>query len=554
MKSLFPLRYRRVLWGTAMAACLLVSFILLMTKVVVIASDSRLVTIDPNNKTVTTSNFSVAWSTTNDVEAIISIEWRGGQNLTGTEAIGTCDPGAPGSVEYFGNSYAPPDPYRGGRVLVGGGTTTPPGTTAWSGQILSSGTAQVTINSSSTDCPPSSAGINVETTYSFVNPDDPNTTWFGLQRSFDFTAAAFAHDFRPYMPRLSLNAGYTEVLYPTPGGTLATLSVYDCPYGCTGPTVVGGAVRLKPPWDSSQGWFAIHNPGTLQGVVVKRDPSTDPQGNPITPQLWVDNDGGSNTNVSSFLLISPTGGFTGGLVAEVETLCFYDSSIWTPSLTPPAACTNGAGPVVSLAPASLTFAPQQVGTFSAPQQATLTNTGGAALNITSVRRSGDFYLTCNCRGTLQPGASCTMHVTFTPTSAGARSGDVFIKDNAPGSPQKLPLSGTGSGTGSIILTLSPPSLDFGSVMVGSSSSPQTVTVTNMGTVAASFVSPFGLTIGGADPHDFEEQPSCGTSLAPNQSCTVAVTFKPTVSGARTGLFVVRQGAASVQIPLSGTGT
>jgi len=155
---------------------------------------------------------------------------------------------------------------------------------------------------------------------------------------------------------------------------------------------------------------------------------------------------------------------------------------------------------------------------------------------------------------LQPGASCTMHVTFTPTSAGARSGDVFIKDNAPGSPQKLPLSGTGSGTGSIILTLSPPLLSFGSVMVGTSSSPQTVTVTNIGTVAASFVSPFGLTIGGADPKDFEEQPSCGTSLAPNSSCTVAVTFKPTASGARTGLFVVRQGAASVQIPLSGTGT
>ena len=91
-------------------------------------------------------------------------------------------------------------------------------------------------------------------------------------------------------------------------------------------------------------------------------------------------------------------------------------------------------------------------------------------------------------------------------------------------------------------------------MVGSSSSPQTVTVTNIGTVAASFVSPFGLTIGGADPKDFEEQPSCGTSLAPNKSCTVAVTFKPTASGARTGSFTVRQGAATVHIPLSGTGT
>src|SRR6516162_4007038 len=64
------------------------------------------------------------------------------------------------------------------------------------------------------------------------------------------------------------------------------------------------------------------------------------------------------------------------------------------------------GPAVSFSPPSLTFAPQPVGTFSSPLEATLTNTGGAALNITSVSRSGDFYLTCNCRGTLQPGASC----------------------------------------------------------------------------------------------------------------------------------------------------
>ena len=104
------------------------------------------------------------------------------------------------------------------------------------------------------------------------------------------------------------------------------------------------------------------------------------------------------------------------------------------------------------------------------------------------------------------------------------------------------------------MTLSPPSLEFGSVMVGTSSSPQTVTVTNMGTVAASFVDPFGFTIRGADPKDFGEQLSCGMSLAPNQSCTVAVTFTPKASGARKGIFLVRQGAASVQIPVSGTGT
>ena len=319
----------------------------------VITSGSGLVVIDPNNRTVTTSNFFVAWSTSNDTEAITTIDWMGGPNLTSTQGIGTCFPSFPGSVEYFGNSGAPPDPWAGGLVLVGGGTTTPQGTTAWSGQILSSGTAQVTINSSSTGCPPSSAGINVETTYSFSNPDDRSTNSFGVQRAFDFTTTTFAHDFRPYMSRLSLTDAFTEVLYPTTSGTLATLNVYDCGLGCTGPIVVPDATLLNPPWDATQGWFAIHNPDTLQGVVVKRNPSADPQGNPIVAQLWVDNDGGSNTNVSSFLLMSPTGGFTGGPVTEVETLCLYDSSIWTPSLTPPAPC-NGAGS--SQSPTSTTLA------------------------------------------------------------------------------------------------------------------------------------------------------------------------------------------------------
>jgi len=304
--------------------------------------DSSQVVIDPTNRIVTTDSFSVTWSTTNDTEAITSFIWNGGSNLTSDQGIGTCFPPFPGSVEYFGNSYAPPDPWAGGLVLVGGGTTTPPGTTAWSGQVLPNGTAQVIINSASTGCPPSSAGINVQTTYNFFNPDDPNTYWFGVQRSFDFTNTTFAYDFRPYMARLSLDEGFTEALYPDTSGALATVNVFDCGLGCTGPVVIPDATLLTPPWDSTQGWFAMHNPTTLQGVVVSRTPSNDPQGNPIVTQLWVDNDGGSGTNVTSFLLMYPGAGFTGGMVTEVETLCFYDSSTWTPSMTPPAACNNSA--------------------------------------------------------------------------------------------------------------------------------------------------------------------------------------------------------------------
>ncbi|MGO8794334.1 MAG: Ig-like domain repeat protein [Candidatus Sulfotelmatobacter sp.] len=318
----------------------LVQFLAVLTLLTVFGRAAMAQTINPTTRTVTTTNFVVVWNTGNDVEAITTLDWAGGANVTNSWALDTCAPAFPGTVEYFGDSFAPPDPWLGGLALVGGGTTTPPGTTAWSGQILSSGAVQVSINSASTGCPPSSAGINVATTYNFLNPEESSTNSFGLQRAFDFTTTTFAHDFRPYMPRLSLSEGFTEALYPTTSNTLATLDVFDCGDGCTGPTVVAGAAPLNPPWDATQGWFAIHNPNTLQGVVVARSPSTDPQGNPIVAQLWVDNDSSSYTNSSSFLLMSPTAGFTGGSVTEVETLCFYNSSIWTPSLTPPAPCNN----------------------------------------------------------------------------------------------------------------------------------------------------------------------------------------------------------------------
>jgi hypothetical protein len=507
-------------------------------------------TIDPTNRTVTTTNFFVGWSTTNDTEAIITIEWMGGQNLTSTEAIGTCDPGAPGAVEYFGNSYAPPDPEVGGLTLVAGGTTTPPGTTAWTGQILSSGTAQVTINSMSTGCPPASAGIIVNTVYNFLNPDDPNTNSFGVQRSFNFTTTTFDYDFRPYMPRLSLAEGYTEVLYPAVGGTLETINVYDCPTGCTGPVSAPGAAPLSPPWDSTQGWFAMHNPTTLQGMIVMRTPSTDPQGNPITPQLWVDNDAGSNTNVASFLLLSPTGGFTGGLVTEVETMCFYDSSIWTPSLTPPAGCNAG----VTLSPGSLTFGDQATGTSSPAQTVTLSNNSSSLLTISSIAitgtDSGDYSETNGCGTSLATGTSCPISVTFTPTATGTRTATLTVTDSDPSSPQTSSLTGTGT---SPAVTLSPASLTFGNQAVGTSSAPAVATLTNSTANAATIT---GISITGADSGDYSETNNCGTSLGAGASCSISVTFTPAAAGTRTATLTVSDnGSGSPQTAsLTGTGT
>ena len=111
-------------------------------------------------------------------------------------------------------------------------------------------------------------------------------------------------------------------------------------------------------------------------------------------------------------------------------------------------CGSGGGPQVTLAPTSLKWGKILVGVTKGPKKVTLTNTGNATLNISSIVPSGDFALAPVppkkvCGSTLAAGKSCVIKVTFTPTQKGLRTGAVTITDNAPDSPQNVSLSGTG---------------------------------------------------------------------------------------------------------------
>lgn len=107
----------------------------------------------------------------------------------------------------------------------------------------------------------------------------------------------------------------------------------------------------------------------------------------------------------------------------------------------------------------------------------------------------------------------------------------------------------GSGSPSADLAVSPGSLTFSDQAVNTTSPAQTVTVTNSGTATASFT---GVAAGG----DFAQTNTCGTSLAAGAHCTVAVTFTPTASGARTGTLTLTgdQSNSPTTVALSGTGT
>src|SRR5437879_5346856 len=99
-------------------------------------------------------------------------------------------------------------------------------------------------------------------------------------------------------------------------------------------------------------------------------------------------------------------------------------------------------PAVSLSPASLTFGQQIINTMSAGQNVTLTNTGTAALTITSITISKKYTVTNTCGSSLAAGSSCTITVSFAPTAVGTITGTVSVTDNASGSPQTSSMTGT----------------------------------------------------------------------------------------------------------------
>jgi probable HAF family extracellular repeat protein len=97
-------------------------------------------------------------------------------------------------------------------------------------------------------------------------------------------------------------------------------------------------------------------------------------------------------------------------------------------------------PWITISPGPLTFPSQIIGTVSSAQTITVTNAGATALPIDSVSTSGDFLQTNNCGPSLAPSGTCAVMVTFGPTAAGARTGNLTVTTNSV--PVTVPLSGT----------------------------------------------------------------------------------------------------------------
>jgi hypothetical protein len=291
-----------------------------------------------------------------------------------------------------------------------------------------------------------------------------------------------------------------------------------------------------------------------------------------TASLVLSNNGSANLTISA--VTASGAGFSVGGIATPKTISTGQSAQATVTFSPTAASnatgsitissndptnptlnvalsgTGSAAPVGQLSanPASLSFGSMVAGT-SVQKQVVLSNSGNAAVKVSSIAVSGGAY---NISGvsaplTINPSSSVTLTVTFAPTAAGTDSGSISIASNASDSSLAVGLSGTGVAA-SPALTANPASLSFGSLNAGSSSS-KTVTLTNSGNVSVTLsgvsVSATNFSTSGI---------STPLTLTAGQSTTLDVSFSPASSENVTGNITVStsQGATAV-IPISGSG-
>jgi trimeric autotransporter adhesin len=190
-----------------------------------------------------------------------------------------------------------------------------------------------------------------------------------------------------------------------------------------------------------------NDPVTVQ-VVDSSEPAIDPSGS-----LFVITQGSSCSSTPCTVSVafapttantSPTDFYTasGGIVISD----LFSSQL---TLVPLSGLHDLASPppptTVSVAPSSLTFDPQTVGSTSSGQTLTITNTGDQILDLAILvtgANPGDYILSNPCTQ-VNAGASCIFFVQFSPIAAGTRTANVQIISNNTFSPDLISLTGTG---------------------------------------------------------------------------------------------------------------
>ena len=209
-------------------------------------------------------------------------------------------------------------------------------------------------------------------------------------------------------------------------------------------------------------------------------------------------------------------------------------------------------PAALLSPDSLVFPSTAVGTSATSQSFAINNTGTASLIVSNVTSSNtEFSLVSSC-GMIAIGASCNLSVGFTPTVTGARSGTINVSHNATGGGSTVALSGTGTLAPAPALQVTPLTLAFGTVVVGSFSGSLPIVVNSVGSAALVITA---ISDTGSNFPLLGGTCTVGAPIAVGTSCTIVLRFVPSAPGVQTRALHIGHNANAppVAVILSGTG-
>ena len=210
------------------------------------------------------------------------------------------------------------------------------------------------------------------------------------------------------------------------------------------------------------------------------------------------------------------------------------------------------GVAIEISPSTVSFGNVAMGQ-SATKTVTLTNTGTEALSVSGIAVAGAGFTASgpHLPISLPSGQSTSISAVFKPTTGNADKGTITITSNAAGSPSLVALSGTGTtGATAAALTVTPSTVAFGSVAVGSEQS-QTIHVENTGGESASIskltVSGTGVSVSGM---------TAPMTLAAGQTANLTVSYKPVATGTLAGSVSIASNATdpSVVVGINATAT
>jgi len=207
---------------------------------------------------------------------------------------------------------------------------------------------------------------------------------------------------------------------------------------------------------------------------------------------------------------------------------------------------SGLQAIVNLTPTSaVDFGVVQLAETANTQSVKITNKGNATLSFASITSSNAQFGATGCIGAVPPGSSCTLNLSFTPTSAGVQNGVMTIAHNGAEVTTTLNLVGIGQ-----IASATVSNVGYGVVTIGTPL-PQTVNVSNTGVGPVNLTLPTATSVTGAG---FSYgSTTCTSTLAAGASCGVTVVFTPTSTVGATGALTINSSVGTLVSNLNGSG-